>query len=135
MEDDRQLRVMFAACVDTGRVESGALIEMFAPYGLVRANGECDFPIFSERDALGEAGNALAREIADQVVSQLDIEELVREFGFRDDSQALVIAYHELMWDLVDDLVRTGTVTRPVLLADAPLADKEDVGELVFSLR
>lgn len=137
MADDRRLRELFADCVDEGRADSQALLELFVPYGLVSKGGECEFPILSERydDSLHEAGNALARQIADHAVSHLDLEELVREFGFRDESQALVVAYHEMMWDFVDELVRSGTLTRPALLADPPSREQRHVGNLVFVVR
>ena len=137
MADDRQLRELFADCVDKERIESPALLELFSPFGLVSESGECEFPIFSEQDgdSLYEAGVALAREVADQAVSHLDLGELVREFGFRDEAQALVVAYHEMMWDFADHLVRSGTITRPVLLADPLAAEQEHVGDLVFVVR
>ncbi len=137
MADDRQLRELFASCVDRGRVESQALLDLFSPYGLVSKSGECAFPIFAERDgdSLYEAADTLAHQVADQAVSRLDLRKLVREFRFRDESQALVIAYHELMWDLVDDLVRSGTITRPALLDDPLAAEQEHVGNLVFVVR
>ena len=57
MGDDRQLRELFAACVDKGRVESRTLIEQFSSYGPVSATGQCVFPVFGEGDALYEAAS------------------------------------------------------------------------------
>jgi hypothetical protein len=137
MGDDRKLRACFADCVERGRIENQGVRELFVPYGLVSESGECKFPIFSEDpgDSLFETADALARRVADQAASDLALGELAREFGFRDESQALVVAYHELMWDLLDELGRTGAITRPALLDEPSSADKAHVGNLVFVVR
>lgn len=137
MSDDRKLRECFGDCVDRGRIADPGLRELFVPYGLVSESGECKFPILSERrgDPLFETADALARTIAEQAASELAPGALVGAFGFRDESQALVVAYHELMWDLLDELERTRTITKPDLLSDPSAAAKAHVGDLVFVIR
>ena len=137
MGDDRKLRECFADCVERGRVENQGVRELFLPYGLVSESGDCKFPIFSEHpvDSLFETADALARKVAELAASDLSLEELTHEFRFRDESQALVVAYHELMWELLDELGRTGAITKPALLAEPSSADKAQVGNLVFVIR
>jgi hypothetical protein len=47
----------------------------------------------------------------------------------------LVIACHEVMWDLMDAWERRGVVSKPRILADPASAAPADVGDLVFVVR
>ena len=46
-----------------------------------------------------------------------------------------MIAYHEVMWDLMDRLEGEGIVQKPLAFADPDKAKPADIGELVFIVR
>lgn len=52
--------------------------------------------------------------------------------GSNDSSAALVIAYHEFMWELLAYLEQTGVVRPPAILSAKTHADPRQVHDLVF---
>jgi hypothetical protein len=77
----------------------------------------------------------MARKVTEQVPETLDLPALERRFGFRSATQALIVAYHELMWDILATLERDGVVERPSILTAHGSADPSDVAALVFGVR
>jgi len=45
------------------------------------------------------------------------------------------ISYHELMWDLLDDLEKQGIIRKPIAFADPKKAQAKDIADLVFIVR
>ncbi len=110
--------------------------EKLVEYGMADEGGRLVIPVVIERpgDPFYDAMLRLATSIADTTFEMLDVDTLVTRFGFRDRSQALVVAYHELMWDLMTEWEREGLVTPPVLLVDPSSASHADMGDVVFGV-
>jgi hypothetical protein len=77
----------------------------------------------------------MTQALAGVVPGHLHLTAIVEEFGFRDAKQALVVAYHEMMWDLMDRLEAEGLVRKPVAFADPGHAQSSDIADLVFIVR
>lgn len=107
----------------------------FEPYGLFDDRGAFTIPIIEAvaGNPVHEVSLRIAGRIAELAPLALDLPTLRRQFGFRSDSQALVVAYHELMWDILDDLVERGLVIRPGVL-DGAARDPAEVSALIFGV-
>lgn len=110
--------------------------EVFAPYGLFDDSGSLTIPVIATdgTDALHVRARRIAEAIAAKAPAALDLPSLRRRFNFRSDAQALVIGYHELMWDVLDQLVAGEVVERPPVL-DGHASGPGDVRALVFGVR
>lgn len=129
------VEALFEAFVDDRQVGDRAR-EVFAPYGLFDDSGGLTIPVVDSRgsDPLHIRGQRIAETLAVAVPEALDLAFLRGRFGFRSESQALVVGYHELMWDVLDALVERGVVERPAVL-DGRAAGRPEVGALVFGVR
>jgi hypothetical protein len=128
---------MFNDYVQEGKVEDAQAKKVFGPFDLFDANGNFTVPIITAdgSDPLHNLSEEIARQVAERVPTLLDLNSVRKQFGFRDDQQALVIVYHELMWDLMDDLESKGIVRKPMAFADPKSARQADISDLVFIVR
>lgn len=128
---------MFDDYVEKGRVEDGDAVRVFGPFALFDGTGHFTVPIITAKhgDPLYDLSDGIAQRVAQELPALLDLGALSKQFGFRDSKQALVIAYHEVMWDLMDHLEGEGIVQKPAAFADPDKARPTDIGDLVFIVR
>lgn len=109
----------------------------FAPFDLFDAEGRITIPVIveDESDPIHALSLRIAGTVAERAPAALDLQALQRDFGFRDASQALVVVYHETMWDVLAALERRGAIERPAILVDPDAAEPADVAALVFGVR
>lgn len=134
-------RRMALEIIERGRVTSPDLLKAFAPYGIFDRSGRSLLPMIEERSGnpLFAASAKLSQRVAELFLQQIDLDRLAREHSLPDKRHALVIGYHEWMWELVDRTEREGLVRRPALFQPEPKdprkARPEPVGELMFLVR
>ncbi|MBZ5551724.1 MAG: hypothetical protein LAO21_03310 [Acidobacteriia bacterium] len=128
---------MFDDYVEKGRVEDEHARKVFGPFDLFDQTGRFTVPIIKAdgSDPLYQLSQAIAGRIAESVPDLLRLSSLSKEFGFRDDKQALVIVYHELMWDFMDHLESAGIVHKPVAFVEPDKSRPADIADLVFIVR
>ena len=128
---------LFEAIGREGRVNDVRLRGLFNRYGVLDTEGRPTIPIVDEANAnpIYSQAKSLAGKIAGQVLTHFDLAALQLKFRLANKEDALVIAYHELMWDLLGQLEQAGVVRRPPALAAPDQAQASDVSSLVFLVR
>ncbi|MDH4156549.1 MAG: hypothetical protein OEW00_04655 [candidate division Zixibacteria bacterium] len=123
--------------INVGRVVDKQAKEVFAPFNLFDTSGRFTIPIVEETpdNQLFQICHALSHEIVDIAPGVLDLPGLTAAFGFRDEKQTVVIAYHELMWDLMDIFTELGLVQKPLAFADPDNSEPQDIADLVFIVK
>lgn len=134
--DIPSLKALFEAFASGERIRDPSVRAVFEPYDLLDPSGRPTYPVIvaESSDPVHRIATRIASVLSDRTCEVLDLSELVEKFGFRDRSQALVVAYHELMWDLLGKLVDRGIVSRPPVL-DGKGRDPSDVAALVYGVR
>jgi hypothetical protein len=128
---------MFDDYVKIGRVENEEAKKVFVPFNMFDASGHFTVPVIEETESnpLYQIGLQLARLVADRVPAVLNLGAVTKDFNFRDNKQTLVIAYHELMWDLLDEMEGQNLIRKPLVFLAPEKADPKDVSDLVFIVR
>lgn len=131
------LERMFDDYRSMGVVKDKHAREVFGPFDLFDDSGRFTIPVIDEgrSNRLYRAARAIAAAVAVDVSELLGPEELVQAFHLRDNEQALVIAYHELMWDVMDQLEELGLAEKPTAFAAPKEAKPADIAALVFIAR
>lgn len=134
--DWRAVETLFEAFVAGESLVDPDVRAVFEPFDLFDDEGRLTIPIVvaDSTDPVHRAGLRIATVLTDRVPEALDLPGMVERFGFRDEPQALVVAYHELMWDVLDVLVRRGVVVRPAIL-DGAAESPAEVAALVYGVR
>jgi hypothetical protein len=137
VSDWKNLVAMLDDYIQYGKVVTESAKEVFAPFDLFDKDGEFTIPLITEKqgDPLYDQCRRMAETIANRVPSILDLPAIVKDFSFRDKNQALVIAYHELMWDMLDVLSNSGLASRPKAFVDPSGSIPKDIASLVFIVR
>lgn len=137
VSDWKNLLKMFEDYVEKGKVEDQNAIEVFAPFNLFDSSGCFTIPIIEEKEGnpLYDISSSISEILSGRVTELVDLGELQESFGFRDEEQTLIIVYHELMWDLIDNLEETGLIKKPVAFADPEKAKPEDIADLIFIVK
>jgi hypothetical protein len=133
--DAAGVEALVADYAEHGAVADPALRSKFQAVNLVDPGGRLLVPIIDERGSgplLGSAA-ALSRKVA-AAAELLSVDELQKRFGFASREETLIIAYHDLMWDILAMLEGEGAIRRPLLFADPEKATPADAGQLVFGV-
>lgn len=99
--------------------------ESLRPYALFNRDGAPGFAVVrtSEDHALMHASQSLATQVADGVRAWLRGVSMGSRLDTADPRLALLVTYHEFMWELLDALEASGAVTKPPILRSAPRAE------------
>lgn len=120
-----------------GKITEESTIAVFSKFNLFNESGHITVPILEENDknSLYLQSKKIADSVADFLDQSLDIELLQREFGFADKSQAIVIMYHEILWDLLAELENKKIITKPTIFIAPDTAKDENVSDLIFFVK
>jgi hypothetical protein len=120
-----------------GRVEDPVLRRQFEPYGLFDAQGRLTAASIQQdaSDPIFRTSTAIVKKVSQHELAFLRSEPVRSELASIAESSRLVITYHELMWELLDQLEAMGLVRKPVAMADPDRAKPVDVGDLVFIMK
>ncbi|UCD37595.1 MAG: hypothetical protein JSW54_12325 [Fidelibacterota bacterium] len=117
-----------------GRVVDQAVLEYYRPFNIFNEQGVFTIPIVEERagNRLYDSCRAIARAIALEVPKVLDLPAIMEAYGFDNLSQTTIIAYHELMWSITEQLEAEGLMSRPLAFKDPEHAEMADLADLIL---
>ena len=123
--------------VKYGKVQNKKAITVFKPYNILDSDGNLTIPVIVEdmSNSLYEPCEVLAQKVARQVLNTLNIQELRSELHIEDRSETIIVAYHELMWDLLDYFETQNIIQKPFIFANPEKAKLKDVSDLIFIVK
>ena len=114
----------------SGRVANESLIAKLFPYGLLNQGGHPRFPIIKQQaDDFHKLTDTLVQHISTELKSHC--KDLSERFGITQEKEGMVILYHEVMWDLIDLLLRDKLISLPPVFQDAK-THKNRLNDVVF---
>jgi len=102
--------------------------------GILTADGKPAVPIIRKvpSDPIYAKSLAISHKVGDGMLRAMQSPAIPVLTGSDDSGVALVIAYHEFMWELLAYLEQTGIVSPPAILSAKTHADPRQVHDLVF---
>lgn len=128
---------MFDEFVSQGKVTDPSAMTAFAPFGIFDAGGCPTVQTIMENpdDPLYECCLDLAKTISSRVLEDVKKGNLKDLVGCEDEESALVIAYHEWMWEFLEVCENRGLLEKPLAFAHPEKATAADIGDLVFLVK
>ncbi len=119
------------------RVTDAVTRAAYSSVGILDSTGRPLVPIIVRRpnDPVQQASQRLADAVARGTMAHLDFEQVAHDCHLRDRHTAMIVAYHELMWDLLDRLQRRGMVVRPEVLTKAATSRRRSCADIAFIVR
>jgi len=117
----------------SGGVSDPGIRNQMLALGIVATDGKPKVPIIREvdSDAVFASSRTIAHKISEGVLRAAQSPDLFALTGASDRGVALIIAYHEFMWELLAYLEKSGVVLPPAILS-AKTPDPRGVHDLVF---
>lgn len=113
-----------------GKIKDAQLISQLKSYGLVDNNGNVLFPIIKkQQDSFHQINEKLVNSISTELKN--NCASLTALYDINDEKVAMVMLYHEIMWDLVDKLIQDKVISTPAIFKDEK-ANKNRLNEVVF---
>lgn len=113
-----------------GKITDTQLISELKPYGLVDNNGNALIPIIKkQQDSFHQINDKLVNSISDELKNNCN--SLAARYGIDDEKVAMVMLYHEVMWNLVDKLIQDKIISIPAIFKDEK-ANKNRLNEVLF---
>ena len=117
----------------SGKVTDARLIARLKPYGMVDGDGNPLFPVIKQAD---DRFHQLTDKLVDAISSELKANcgSLKTRYGIDKENVAMVVLYHEVMWDLMDLLIQDRVIAVPAILNDAT-ANQGRLNEVLFFVK
>lgn len=127
----------FRRSVDKGYMDDPEILNAFAPFRIFDKDGHLTIPVIEANDdnELYQISRKISKKVAERIPSLISLKSITEEFAFRDIQQALVITYHEIMWDLMDEIENQGLISKPVAFTDPENARQEHLSDLMIVVK
>lgn len=133
----RALRPLIEACAEKKWVEDPGERRLFSSYQLCDDQGRPTLAILteSESDPVFQMVSVVAKKVATHAAELARSDSVRTLLGTFEDAPRLVITYHELMWEILEETESNGLIRKPAAFADPEHAREQDLGKLVFAIR
>lgn len=130
----KSTKSLLSEIVTNGSVKNPVLIHELQTHGLINPSGHLIVPIIHEKndDPIYAPAIAISQEIADEMVKIVKIPKFRQLLKTTNSANALVITYHEYLWELLAYLESEGVINKPpALRVDEPVK-ASDLHTLVY---
>ncbi len=120
-----------------GKVTDTAVINNFAIYNIFDGEGNVLVPIIQEnnQNILYQLSNKMSDKICNAIIANIRLDEITKQFKLKDNEQALIIFYHEILWNIMAELDVKNIIDKPLILSDPSKANSGDLANLIFFIK
>jgi hypothetical protein len=116
------------------KITTAKLIEEFKPFGFFDKNNNLTIPVINENsnDTLYLLSNNIVDKILSIFIETTDTDTLRATYHFKDNNETIIIFYHEVMWDILNLLLKNQTIQIPVIFDEPEKATIADIADVCF---
>jgi hypothetical protein len=117
-----------------GIISNENIIKEFKENGIFDDNFKLRIPIIhsNNTDKIYLHSQKIANIIVEYIDKKIDYSKIQADYALKDKNQAIVILYHEIMWDILDEMVNENILNMPIVFEKAKKAKKGDLRDLIF---
>jgi len=103
-------------------------------YDLCNTDGLLKFPVIKNdsTNELNHYSNIIANIITNYLVNNIDYNQVLKKYKIKDKEVAIIILFHEIMWDILDILEEKGQLKKPIAFSDPKNSKKTDLKDLIY---
>jgi hypothetical protein len=123
--------------INKGKLEDKEAIAVFGKYNFFDSDGNFTVPIIveNEQDKIYSISQEISSNIISFIKSRIDLEILKNTYDFKDSSQAIVILYHEMIWDIMSALEKESIIEKPIAFKNPEQTKPHDIGDLIILVK
>jgi len=123
--------------LEDGKTDDSAVIDEFTKYGFFDENKSLTIPVIDEsgNNTLFVLSNKITDKLLSGFVKSTDFDAVKSKFNLADDSQTVIVFYHEVMWDILNLLLEKQIIQKPIAFESPEKANLLDIADLCFVIR
>ena len=131
------LETLYRDYIKYGKIVNESLLNELAPYEIFDSYGNLTVPIIEEQEdkPLYQKCQSVAIKVAQLFLDNVDVNSLMEEYEFYDAEKAIVVSYHEWMWEYLAFLEEKGIIKKPFAFSNPKEAGPKDIGALLFVVK
>ncbi len=116
------------------KVEDKESTEVFSAYNFFDKNGNFTVPVIVENNnnSIYKLSGEISAKVNSFLTANIDFSYLKKEFNFKNNSQSIIILYHEMLWDMLDILESEGLINKPKAFKDPENSKSSDISDLII---
>lgn len=120
-----------------GKCSNKKLITKFFENGIVNKKGNLKVPVIEtqKKDELHNISHILAQKIANFSMNKVDYSQMQKDFFINKKQDAIIIIYHEIMYDILDILEQKNKLKKPKLFDNSKEANLSDMKDLILLIK
>ena len=107
-------------------------IRKLKKYDICDINGNLKVP-FLKKDSTNNfyiCCNKIADKIFNYLVTEVDFSSIEKKYNIQSKGDAIVILYHDIMWDILDIMEENGQIKKPIAFSHPDMAKPSDFKDL-----
>ncbi len=135
--DDDLLKLLLKNIRLSGKVTDTRVMEAYGKNNIFDEQGKVTIPIIDEnnQDKLYQLSKQISIKICDNTISNISFNEIIKKYNFKDKEQAIIILYHEIMWDLLANIEQKNIIVKPLIIKEPNKAEMKDAADLILIIR
>lgn len=131
------LKMLYKDYVEYGKIVNDDLRKELEAYRIFDSSGDLTAPIIEENEdnQLFLKCKSVAIKAAQLFLDNVDLKSLVEEYEFYDAEKALVVSFHEWMWEYMDYLEEKGIIKKPFAFSNPNEATPKNIGDLFYVVK
>lgn len=116
------------------KIEDIGLRDSLVPYGICDIQGNLKIPFISKETTpeIYKTSNLISQQIYDYIVNRIDYSEFETKYNMQSKGDAIIIIYHDIMWQILDVLENENLLTKPIAFSNPNMAKKNDLKDLLL---
>ena len=116
------------------KIEDKESIEVFSSYNFFDKNGIFTVPVIIENNnnSIYKLSGVISAKVKSFLIENIDSAYLKKEFNFKNNSQSIIILYHEMLWDMLDIMESEGLIRKPKVFKDPDNSISSDISDLII---
>ena len=120
--------------IKSSKVTDNVLKETLIKYDICDNDGNLKIPYIKNDSTLNlnRYSINIAKNIYDYLTNSIDFTEISRKYNIKSKGVAIIIVYHEIMWDILDTLEEKGILKKPEAFLNPSSAKISDLKDLLL---
>lgn len=117
-----------------GKITDTEVIKTFEKNNLFDKNGFLKIPVIKtdSTDQIFKTSEKIANIISSYLINDIDYSKVLTNYPKLIKNEGIVIIYHEIMWDILDNMEKLGILEKPVAFGNPKSSKPEDLRDLIF---
>ena len=123
--------------IDKGKLVDKEAFAEFERFNFFDNEGKFTAPLIveNERNKIYSISQDISAITMSFIKSNINLEILINKYNFKDNSQAIVILYHEMIWDIMRNLVNEKLIEKPIAFKNPKQTKPKDIGDLIILVK